>query len=355
MTLLLQLNSSLEDEFPGHERRIYILSCRRKTCWRKPGCIRAVRANKIDTAIAQKAKLKVANEDKEEPSPKRPVNIAGIGNSLFGGSSNPFSVPVAPAANPFSTSKARTEIAESAAEIKSKTVAADSSDAKLTRTFASTFSINTARAKGPTTPKEPWPTTLPPPYPCLYFNEVSYEELDASTLPAVTKVEPVDYGFDNGTVASDTNAQEDKDVFESELDTTFQRFADRLAHNPTQTIRYEFRGQPLLYNKTDEVGRLLAPVKQDGKIAVSSKATNRMPSCSSCGAPRVFEVQMTPHAISELEGGDVSDLIDGMEWGTLIVGVCEKDCTTSPAAPGEVSYAEEWVGVQWEEQSSNVR
>lgn len=72
-----------------------------------------------------------------------------------------------------------------------------------------------------------------------------------------------------------------------------------------------------------------------------------MPRCQNCGADRVFEVQLTPHAITELEAEEMS--IDGMEWGTIIMAVCSKDCKPSDVEEGEVGYVEEWVGVQWEE------
>ena len=73
----------------------------------------------------------------------------------------------------------------------------------------------------------------------------------------------------------------------------------------------------------------------------------RIPRCASCGADRVFELQLTPHAITELEVEEAST--DGMEWGTVIVGVCSEDCVQQGQAVGEVGYLEEWVGVQWEE------
>jgi len=38
-----------------------------------------------------------------------------------------------------------------------------------------------------------------------------------------------------------------------------------------------------------------------------------------------------------------------MEWGTIIVGVCEKDCVPRQTGNGEAGYLEEWAGVQWEE------
>jgi pre-rRNA-processing protein TSR4 len=59
---------------------------------------------------------------------------------------------------------------------------------------------------------------------------------------------------------------------------------------------------------------------------------------------------LTPHAITELEAHEMS--IDGMEWGTIILGVCSKDCKPADVPEGEVGYVEEWVGVQWEEVNS---
>lgn len=73
----------------------------------------------------------------------------------------------------------------------------------------------------------------------------------------------------------------------------------------------------------------------------------RMLRCTNCGADRVFEVQLMPHAITVLEEGELS--LEGMEWGTIIMGVCSKDCSPRNVEDGKVGYSEEWVGVQWEE------
>lgn len=138
------------------------------------------------------------------------------------------------------------------------------------------------------------------------------------------------------------------------MDKTFQRFADRLSQNPEQVLRYEFGGEALLYSKTDAVGKKLAPAGAEGKVqTVASKTGSgsgsgfKVPRCGACGAGRVFELQLTPHAITELEVEEMG--IDGMEWGTVIVGVCGEDCQERGKGVGEVGYLEEWVGVQWEE------
>lgn len=146
---------------------------------------------------------------------------------------------------------------------------------------------------------------------------------------------------------------DEKDAFESSMDKTFRRFADRLAQNAEQVLRYEWAGQPLLYSRADAVGRLLFSSTQqqdraEGKVrtARGTGGGSGMPRCGNCGAERVFEVQLVPQAIAELEGEEVG--VEGMEWGTVILGVCVRDCCPGDVEEGEVGYLEEWVGVQWE-------
>lgn len=155
-----------------------------------------------------------------------------------------------------------------------------------------------------------------------------------------------------------SSTEEDKQIFESSMDKTFQRFADRLAQNAEQVLRYEFSGQPLLYSSTDRVGKMLDPHYHSGnsglKITTGNgeTAASRMPRCQNCGAERVFELQLVPHAITVLEEDEDVGL-EGMDWGTIILGVCSKDCAPRDTMEGEVGYLEEWVGVQWEELAPN--
>lgn len=135
-------------------------------------------------------------------------------------------------------------------------------------------------------------------------------------------------------------------LFESSMDKTFQKFADRLSQNPEQVLRYELAGTPLLYSTTDAVGKLISPPSGSGKVSTSGGAS-RIPKCTNCGADRTFEVQLTPHAITVLEEEELS--LEGMEWGTIIMAVCSKDCSPKDVGDGKVGYLEEWAGVQWEE------
>jgi len=162
--------------------------------------------------------------------------------------------------------------------------------------------------------------------------------------------------IDAGEGASGGADMDVKDAFESSMDKAFQRFADRMSQNPEQILRYEFAGSPLLYSKTDAVGKLLAP-HQESAAATSAKVKtvaaagkSGMPKCTNCGGERLFELQLTPYAIVELEAEELG--LEGMEWGTVILGVCSKDCVQRGQKEGEVGYVEEWVGVQWEELSS---
>lgn len=354
MVLLLQLNGELPEKFPNHDRRIYVFACKRTSCSRREGSIRAMRAVRVwaddGTAAAEAEKREKAKKEAEtkkeapkEPEPPKPR----LGDALFGGGpsssagANPFSTNANPfsssagsspfGANPFSSQPAAAAQPTPAPATNTTTTAA-AAEKELPKSFAETLSINAPKTEAVRPPApEPWPaaSAQPKPYPTLYLADADYETLEPEPadmpLPANARIEDAD--------APDTTSAADKEAFESTMDTTFQKFADRLAQNPEQAIRYEFGGVPLLCSKTDAVGQAV------GKGAI--------PRCNSCGGRRTFEVQLTPHAITELEADDLS--LEGMEWGTIIVGVCERDCVPGYLEEEEAGYLEEWAGVQWEE------
>ncbi|KAH0339012.1 hypothetical protein KCU81_g7409, partial [Aureobasidium melanogenum] len=366
LTLLLQLNGDLPDRFPGHERRLYLWACKRKACRRKAGSVRAFRAIRASEVPAEVEKPK---QPKQEETPKETPALAApktnLGESLFGvkpptsGSApiNPFSTGGASSrpANPFSSAPASPPAAP--------TPAPSQPTPSLSETFASKARISTpepsseAPAATPTGPREPWPqqSSFPAPYPSYYL-DADYETLDAEKpeIPAQARVDmDIDAGEgSSGAAGADMDV---KDAFESSMDKAFQRFADRLSQNPEQILRYEFAGTPLLYSKSDAVGKLLAPHQEsaaagNAKVKTTAPAKSGMPKCNNCGAERLFELQLTPYAIVELEAEELG--LEGMEWGTIILGVCSKDCVQRGQKEGEVGYVEEWVGVQWEELSS---
>lgn len=335
--------------------------------------MRAVRAMRVSAEAAREARERRAQQEQrrereEAERREKERKQEGLGEALFGVAkgdafgANPFSTGAGGSTNPFSTGGASANpfaktsgdggaaAASPSGAGASNTPAAEPADkpargdaaGDLPRTFAETLSLNNpqATAAKPTPPPpEPWPSEadLPAPYPVSYLAEAEYETLDpvAPAAPA----QNVRVMADADEEGAGGRGKEDKDVFESTIDATFQKFADRLAQNPDQCIRYEFGGAPLLYSRADDVGRRL--LQQSG--------SGSLPRCGGCGGARVFEVQLTPQAIVELEGDGGEEALEGMDWGTIIVGVCERDCMPPGTGEGEAGYVEEWVGVQWEE------
>lgn len=353
MVLLLQLNGDLPEFFPGHERRLYVFACRRKSCRRKDGSVRALRGVSISETASKQKRKEATKKEEQAQSAKPSINL---GETLFGAkpsassSANPFSMEGSASSHPFSiSSTSATSNPFSSSALPPSALAAippqKPDTSRLPKTFAETLSLNNNSPKfGPLPPPEPWPqdSDLPPAYPLYYLPDADYETLDKTEeLPIPTQTMELDESGGSGS------GKEDKDVYESTLDKTFQKFADRLAQNPEQVIRYEFKGQPLLYSKHDAVGKLLGGGHgKNEKVMTYSGSSSGVPRCANCGAGRVFEVQLTPHAIMELESEESG--LDGMEWGTIIIGVCEKDCQQKELN-GAVGYVEEWAGVQWEE------
>ncbi|KAL6720996.1 hypothetical protein ACLMJK_000096 [Lecanora helva] len=346
MIMLLQLNGDLPEVFVGHERKLYIFGCKRKACSRKNGVIRAFRGIRISKSKGKGSQTSnaKATESKME-RPREQQSISQIGDSLFSSTfqgkssnANSFSTTATPAKtqNPFAPMPNATSTPTSLASKPPQTPSTD-----LPSTFADKARISTPPQISTT--KEPWPphSALPKPYPS-YHLDADYESLEPEK-PSSSKA-----AMDIDTETS--NSRDEKDAFESTIDKTFQKFADRLAQNPEQVLRYEFGGAPLLYSKNDAVGKLFAPLATslpNSNVKTVSRGAAGIPRCQNCASPRVFELQLVPQAIAELEVEEEG--LEGMEWGTIMLGVCEKDCGERGVADGDLGWVEEWVGVQWEE------
>lgn len=139
------------------------------------------------------------------------------------------------------------------------------------------------------------------------------------------------------------------------VDKQFKKFTERVEFNPTQCVRYEFNGQPLFYSS-------LYPQQQQ---QLSSR-------CQYCNGPKVFEFQLMPNILSILPTSeyatvatgttesaslsgkakniDTKTVLDswnvGMEFGTILVFVCQKDC--HPGEMEDICYMEETIIVQYE-------
>lgn len=365
MLLLLELHGDLPDHFPDNERRLYILGCPRKPCNKKPGSIRALRASKkVKSQPAASRKIEKPEPAKEEKKPEAPKQ--DLGASLFGSTSltgsvsantNPFSSSSSASAqtgnNPFAV-PAATPTAP-AAEPNKPALNQSTTENTLSESFADKVRVSspppTLKTPEASGPSAPWPaeSAFPQPFKHFYL-DAEYETLSRPSTPTI----PDNVTIDNTEEETGGGSSgELKDALESQLDKAFMKFSTRLAHNPEQILRYEFRGTPILYSHNDAVGKLLHDPKSTapGHVTVAGNGALRIPRCEYCGSSRVFELQLVPHAISVLEEdrevgmGDKDDA--GMEWGTIILGVCGKDC--APEEVGVTGWREEWAGVQWEE------
>ncbi|KAJ5693036.1 hypothetical protein N7462_002459 [Penicillium macrosclerotiorum] len=369
MLLLLELHGDLPDDYPNNERRLYLFGCPRKPCNRKPGSIRAYRASRKVSVEGHPLPHEKEKQPKQpakaaEPSPP-PKPKQDLGASLFGAASltssvsansNPFSLTPGGAsagANPFAMPKPATPSPAVAQPSSSSTASTNA----LAETFADKVRISSpVPAANPAavtkqTPESagaqaPWPaqSVFPAPYK-QYYLDAEYETMSRPSTPTIPENVTMEPMEEEGSGA----ATDLKDTFESELDKAFMKFSTRLEHNPEQVLRYEYRGAPLLYSYADPVGKRLHPEHAAGRVTTTGGGS--MPPCEYCGSQRVFEVQLVPHAISMLEEGregvGLGEGDAGMEWGTIIMGVCGKDC--APEQMEQTGWREEWAGVQWEE------
>lgn len=117
----------------------------------------------------------------------------------------------------------------------------------------------------------------------------------------------------------------------------FRKFNEVVQEEPEQCLRYCIKGEPLFYDN-DEISKKYSNPKN-------------IPRCEKCGAMRTFEFQLMPNILSVLptekfitkrkprknihnlkDANNISrsDLINqfdtGMEWGTILVFTCSKDC-----------------------------
>jgi pre-rRNA-processing protein TSR4 len=150
--------------------------------------------------------------------------------------------------------------------------------------------------------------------------------------------------------------------------------------------RYELGGIPVPF-ASDDLSKQLFPLSpgESASTTVTKAAFNvqnppsrrdfnaaSIPSCPHCNSRRVFEYQLMPNLINILgrdlsTGGEdvpttneqrkeaVRQLLKGdpdgrgMEWGTILVFTCEKDCCIGPGnKEKQGAWTEELVLVHWD-------
>ncbi|XP_059139950.1 programmed cell death protein 2-like isoform X2 [Physella acuta] len=99
-------------------------------------------------------------------------------------------------------------------------------------------------------------------------------------------------------------------------DKIFHKFLKRLQRCPEQIIRYEREGEPLFINKLE--------------------GTPSIASCTICGYPRVFELQLLPPLIPWLKSLDGTET--KVEFGTVLIFTCKNNCWSD-----ELDFVEESI------------
>ncbi|KAH3662432.1 hypothetical protein OGAPHI_005684 [Ogataea philodendri] len=330
MHLLLQCYANLADTL--YDRVIYIFGCNDPKCRRKKGSVRAIRAVSKDPAIiAQREKeLQDIQDKKDKAQQKEQQNkqkLESIANSLFNTSSsdsqNPFANPfAAESSNPFAKPQQLQPEKPTYAQI--------------------------AKPEQKPAPKKHQDPVDLPSYPG-YILYVDQEILDPKnqSLPPLPKVE--EGSSETAAQPSASNPSKipahDENISKIVDDPTFQNFSDIVSYNTAQVLRYDLNGSPLLYSSKDDVAKLF--YDSNGRLRPQHLIPNPPYNPSS---ERRFELQLMPKAIIDLEA-DSDDIINGMEWGTIMVGTDAKDFVPEHLIDeNHVGYVEEWCGVQWEEE-----
>ncbi|KAJ1908141.1 hypothetical protein LPJ81_000302 [Coemansia sp. IMI 209127] len=161
-------------------------------------------------------------------------------------------------------------------------------------------------------------------------------------------------------------------------DSAFSRFVKVVGYNSEQVVRYQYGGVPLIYSMQDSVARMLVtngkPAYVSGDYGsdndysddededddsmttatplLQNYSTDNLPRCPFCNGRRTFECQLMPALLTELPlsdnaalslprnrsndnipsqkrlvGSQLLQSLDlGVEFGTMMVFVCENDC-----------------------------
>ncbi|KAG7732125.1 hypothetical protein KL948_002323 [Ogataea haglerorum] len=332
MHLLLQCYANLANTF--YDRVIYIFGCDKARCRRKSGSVRALRALSRDPDLIKKRKQeleefenrkKVAQQKEAETKSK----LESLANSLFSptdstnAQSNPFSNPFGEeSSNPFGQPEKKEPAKPTYAEV---TKPVEKSQLQVSA--------------------EPMNLPAYPGY-ILYVDQETFD-LKKQKLPPLPEVDAA--ASAQAPQPNPSNPSKiptlDENVSKMVDDPTFQHFSHIVSFNPTQVLRYDLNGSPLLYSSKDDVAKLF--YDSNGRLRPQALIPNPPYNPSS---ERRFELQLMPKAIIDLETG-TDDILSGMEWGTIIVATDLIDYIPDHLFDeNHVGYVEEWCGVQWEEE-----
>ncbi|RNF09786.1 putative programmed cell death protein 2 [Trypanosoma rangeli] len=180
----------------------------------------------------------------------------------------------------------------------------------------------------PLLPSELPPNAFPP---C--FVDIIPEPKKEIIVPSDLETELIRNSEKNAQKAGITEADVKElentiDLRDKPSDYEFEKFRRRIAREPKQVLRYYVR---------DQLGKQEngLPVPTASPLFMNPGAVRdsvRIPSCSSCGAALTHELQLMPTCVYYLRVGEYlapgqSKGDDGVDWGSVTVYVCSKDCS----------------------------
>ncbi|ODV68856.1 hypothetical protein HYPBUDRAFT_104684 [Hyphopichia burtonii NRRL Y-1933] len=367
MALLMQAFAPIDGKL--YDRVIYIFACKNTgQCSKKKGSVKCIRGiNKDPKKIAQikaeqEEEVRKQLDEKLKIDNQKKLNIEltkDLFNNSNSGSGNPFG------SNPFGSSSSNPFENKSSpftAPAKSNDEESKKEDKKTNdkKTYAQASALKADNKVSKIKSKDP--ITLPSYQ--GYFIYVDQEKFKKVTLePELEKYKHLveEMEMDEGSssdkkgrsssVSSSSSATlnpQAKKISNMLDDKYFENFTNVVKHNPSQILRYDLGGKPLLYNGKDEVAKKF--IIEEGKdFNVPNPGYN--PS-----SKRQFELQLMPQTIMNLEQLEdsnniaINDILNGMSWGTIIVCTDIEDYIPEENFDeNHVGYIEDWCGVQWEE------
>ncbi|KAI8352095.1 programmed cell death protein 2 [Blakeslea trispora] len=334
MYLIFQSYAPLPDS-PYH-RVLYVWGCNRRACMRKEGSFSVLRSHVVDQAYLkaqrQKEEEKRKREEKKKAAAAKNQQAFGQGfqlGDLWGSSAGSF----APNGGGFG-------MKPTAASVVAKSLETNRQQ-ETDKLVDQLSQLNIT---------DPVDTSTLPSFPAqyLYIDEEPMDRYDSMGIDLSKYKQYLDMEQELFMDEGETWQGEayEKQTLPRGVDKQFRKFTERVEFSPAQCARYDMHGQPLFYSALT--------AQQQQKINAV---------CPHCRGPRVFECQLMPNVLSILptaeyatreqpanEVKDTKSLLDswnvGMEFGTIMVFVCKKDC--HPGSIEDVTYMEEAVIVQYE-------
>ncbi|KAF8271612.1 programmed cell death protein 2 [Lactarius quietus] len=377
MELLVQLWAPLQNS--PYDRAVYVWGCANSRCQGMSGSVRAWRSLRYNEDYALKIERKVAKK-RPHGAPQSELDAYAKHQAV-----NPFAM--SGDMNSTSNFGIGTDIFQSVAQlvphgaITSQVLASEEGDTDSDGDSASTSSSRSlvVALASATLTDSLWSSS--PSYTPQYLSTIS----ESIPRPKTTPDEHATGGV------TDVGADQESHTWVSEkyenslrTDHVFDRFNERATHEPQQCVRYDLGGIPLPFAGDDLYKQLfpLLPGKS-GLITVTKSAFNvqdpstrrgydptSIPLCPHCDSRRVFECQLMPNLINIIGAGSRADgdhgaragdhgartdeerkeaMRNGMEWGTILVFSCEKDCCLGPGnKEKQDAWSEEVVLVQWD-------